>query len=414
MRTFLITASLLFTLLLRAQDAKEILEKSVRAIDGLEKTSYHVDICQTNILSGDTNRFAADCSLKRIPSDTIAGMYYFFSTGNQGFYKYNGNAFYSYSPEYYNFIIRLSVKDNPERFRSTRLPNGSSAPEVTSISYYIFSLFKSVTEINSILDETSADKPGSGVRLKVISDTLVDGVKCCGIRLDRPKKNFSYSKLILVDRHTYLPVAVIKDFRGGSVSLNRENIAVGQYTSVKYSKIKSSAPRFDYLMGDKSLPKEVEINDNLPVSEPFKIGDQAPGWLLPEMKTGRFVSSDSLAGKIIVLDFTSTWCIHGLYGAEVMKELRRKYNDRKDLLFINVFSSTADTREKVQKYANDHGLEGICLYNASVIEKKYGILSYPNFFLVDRHGRIAYFQRNYSTELFRNLLRQIDDCLLKK
>jgi hypothetical protein len=79
-----------------------------------------------------------------MPEDTLARMYYYFSVGNSGFYKYNGTAYYSYTPEYYTFILRYSVKENPEKFRSVNLPEGVSPPEVTSLFYYTYSLFNSV------------------------------------------------------------------------------------------------------------------------------------------------------------------------------------------------------------------------------------------------------------------------------
>jgi len=414
MRTLFIALSLSFTLLLSAQDAKEILGKSVRAINNLETVSYHVEILQTNLLSDDTSRYVADCLLKRMPQDTIAKMYYYFSTGNTGFYKYNGSAFYSYAPDYYNFVFRYSVKDHPEKFRAVAMPNGVSPPEVTSVFYYINSLLKSVEEVSSMLDEIAAGKSKSGSILSVIGDTLVDEVKCYGFRMTKPKKNFTSHKLILIDQDNLLPVAVIKDFKGSGLSLSKESIALGQFFSVKYSKIRESVPRFDYLMSDKSLPKKAEVTDHLPFAEPFKIGDHAPAFLLPEVNTGKFLSSDSLAGRIVVLDFTSTWCIHCAEGAAVIREMQQKYSDRKDVIFINVFSSSTDTREKIQKYASKHSFAGISLYNAAGIEKTWGIHGYPDFFLLDRHGRIAYFQRGYSTDLQRNLVRQTEDCLGKK
>jgi len=182
---------------------------------------------------------------------------------------------------------------------------------------------------------------------------------------------------------------------------------------VKYSKVKETLPRFDHLMSDKSLPKKVEVTDHLPFTEPFKIGDHAPAWQLPEINTGKLLSSDSLAGKIIILDFTSTWCIHCAEGAQAVKDLYKNYNNIRDMMFINIFSCSTDTREKVLKYLSSHSTEGINLINAAGIEKTWGILGYPNFFLLDRHGRIAYFQRGYSTDLLRSLAQQIDDCLGK-
>ncbi len=410
MRPLLLTLSLLFTLALQAQDAKEILMKSLNAVNALEQVSYKIEISQTTFMNGDTNRSSADCSLKRMPSDTIAKMYYYFSTANSGFYKYNGSAFYSYAPEYYKFILRYSVAENPDKFRTISTTGGTASPEVTSVVYYTFSLLKSGDEITSMLEDIKAGNSKNGTILKVINDTISDGSKCYGYRLIKPKKNFSYQKLILIDKDNLLPLAIVKDFKGGNSS-SGNSFSVGQYSSVKYIKIKESVSRFDYLMGDKSLPKKVEVRDNLSGNEPFRIGDQAPALAIPVTSTGKLVSTDSLKGRILILAFTSTSCINSAEGNEVIKELNRKYGARKDVIIINVFSSSADTREKVEKYYKKNSIEGYTLFYSSGIEKTWGIMGYPNFFLIDRHGRIAYFQRGYTNDLLRILSSQIEDCL---
>ncbi len=72
MRPLVLSLSLLLSLMLHAQDAKEILMKSLNAVHALEQVSYRIEISQTTFMNGDTNRSSADCSLKRIPADTIA------------------------------------------------------------------------------------------------------------------------------------------------------------------------------------------------------------------------------------------------------------------------------------------------------------------------------------------------------
>jgi thiol-disulfide isomerase/thioredoxin len=411
MRTFCLILSALITSLLQAQDAREILAKSIQAINSLNKASYHIEIQQTNFLNGDTNKSSAECFVKRMPQDTVTKMYYYFSTGNSGFYKYNGTAYYSYVPEYYNFILRYSLKDNPEKFRPVTLPNGISPPEVTSLFFFSYSLLSSSKELSSVLEEIPSDKSKSGTSILFIKDTLVDDVRCFGFKIIKPRKTFSYNKLVLIDQHSFLPIAVIKDFKGGAIS--KETISVGQYSSVRYSNVKEAIPRFDYLMSDKSLPKKLEVIDHIPFVELFRKGDPAPAWQHPEVSTNKAISSDSLIGKIVVLDFTSTWCIHCVEGSGVIKELYQKYGDRKNVIFINVFSCSTDTRDKVQKYIKQRNIEGITVYNATGSEKPYGIFGYPDFFIIDRQGRIAYFQRGYSTNLKEILGKEIDNCLEK-
>jgi thiol-disulfide isomerase/thioredoxin len=304
--------------------------------------------------------------------------------------------------------------ENPDKFRNIVLPEGVSPPEVTSLFFYTYALLNSGKELQTMLDEINSAMTVNQLKFEFIRDTVMDKIKCFGFRIIKPRKNFSYNKLILIDQESFLPIAVIKDFRGGSLSVNHEKISVGQYSGITYSKIRESVPKFDFLMSDKSLPKKVEVTDHIPFKEPFKIGDLAPSWLLPEMSADKLISSDSLSGNIVVLDFTSTWCIHCIEGAQVIKDLHQKYSGRQDMVFINVFSSSADTKDKVKKYIRQHEPEGITILGSAEVEKQYGIMGYPGFFLIDRHGRIAYFQRGYSPNLEKALAKQIDDCLDKK
>jgi len=98
MRTFIFMLTIFFIPILHAQDAKGILTKSKQAIEALKTVNYHIEIQQTDPMNADTNNMVSDCLIKLVPKDTIAGMYYYFSTEDSGFYKYNGLAFYSYSP----------------------------------------------------------------------------------------------------------------------------------------------------------------------------------------------------------------------------------------------------------------------------------------------------------------------------
>ena len=402
------------TSMLQAQDAKDILTKSIQVINNLQNVSYHNEIQQTNPMNGDTDKIVADCYLRRMPKDTLIGMYYFFSSADSGFDKYNGTEYYSYSPEYYNFILRYSLKDNPEKFRSIKLSYGIVPSAVVSPSSYSYALLNFNKKLSSMLDYLLLGSINSKKLFMFNQDTVVDNVHCYGFKLMTMGNLTSSSKIILIDKNKLLPIALISDAKGASVVINNQNVSLSQYSSVRYSNIKDTIPEFDYLMSEKSIPKQIEILDHYPNNELFKKGDLAPSWKHPEINGNKTLSLDSLRGKIVVMDFTSTWCIHCVEGSIVIKNLYQKYNDRKDVIFINVFSYSNDTREKVQKYIALRNIEGITIYNATSSEKPYGIYGYPDFFIISRQGRITYFQRGYSNDLQEILSKEIDTCLGKE
>lgn len=408
MRTAIFILTIVFIPILHAQDAKEILTKSKQAIEALKTVSYHIEIQQTDPMNADTNNMVSDCLIKHVPGDTIAGMYYYFSTVDSGFYKYNGLAFYSFSPEYYNYIIRYTLKDNPEKFRNLVLPNGYAPPEVKSVFYYLYSLLNSGKDVAKMIEYSESKEAKS---FYFTRDTLLDGNSCFFFKISSNTNSMSWYQSIFIDKQTFLPVSIIQNSTGGSIMIGDKKVSLEQYTKIKYSKVKEAIPGFDYLMSEKSLPNDVEITDHRIVVEQPKKGDPAPSWKHPEVSTDKLISLDSLRGKIVVLDFTSTWCFHCVEGSLVIKELVKKFYDNKDVVFINVFSCKTDTKDKVQRYIKMRNIDGLTVYQATSSEKPYGILGYPNFCVIDRQGKIAYFQGGYSSELQELLGKEIEQCL---
>ena len=57
-------------------------------------------------------------------------------------------------------------------------------------------------------------------------------------------------------------------------------------------------------------------------------------------------------------------------------------------------------------------IDGLTVYQETSSEKPYGVLGYPNFCIIDRQGKIAYFQVGYSTNLQELLSKEIEQCLV--
>lgn len=402
---------LFVSLTLKAQDAKELLTRSIQAIDSLQAVGYHTVIEQTNPMNGDTIRCASDCLMKRVPKDTIAGFYYFFSSGSAGFYKYNGTTWYSYSPDYYDYILRYTVEGNPEKFRPLKLPGGVAPSVVESPTCFFNSLFNARARLSDILEKWPSDTLKRKIVYVITEDTVVENIPCLGIKTEKKGSKYSYYKWAFISKHTFLPVVVITGTRGGEMVINNTTISMDQYTRVTFLIVTEKTPDLDYLLGDASLPRGVAVLDHQPAVESFKVGDVAPAWSLLELYSGKPVSSDSLAGKILILDFTSTWCFHCAEGSIVMKGLYQKFGINESLRFINIFSSDIDTREKIVKYVGKHELEGLTLFNAAGSNKAYGVQGYPQFFIVGRDGRITFFQRGYSTNLEEAIGKELDSLM---
>jgi thiol-disulfide isomerase/thioredoxin len=411
-RNYCFLAIFLITVLnIHAQDAREILSESINKISSIGDIAYHIDVQSTNPLNGDTNRDMADCYIRRVSSDTISNMYYYFSRKDSGFNKYNGIAYYEYSPEYYNYIVKYTVKDHPEKFRILTLFNGfapAPAKGGTLVDMSVPEFCKKLREMIGYLYQDSSQISKS---VKP-SDTLVDN-KVCYCFSARIEQSLSYycTIMILLDKASLLPVVYISDIKGGSAMINGSRVSLNQYTEIRYSEIRQGIGPSEYLLSERSLPEGVEILDHYREIKRLNKGDIAPVWKHQEIYTNKFLSLDSLKGKIVVLDFTSTWCLHCVEGSIDIKELALKFKGQKDVIFINIFSSSIDNREKVLKYLKLRNIEGITIYNAASSAKDYGISGYPGFFVLDRTGRITDVAYGYSSMLKDLLTKAIERSL---
>ena len=242
------------------------------------------------------------------------------------------------------------------------------------------------------------------------NDTLVNNVRCFGIELLDSNIHYSLGRWFFLDRKTYLPVSTINRMKGADIIIGNQKIVLNQYTKVDFSDIKDTS-NFEYLLSDKSLPPGIEIKDHVPMATPIKKGSIAPSWKFPEIASGKLISSDSLLGKILIIDFTSTWCFHCTEGSAIIKELYQNYGSQPNLRFVNVFCSSLDNRDKIQKFVKNRNIEGITVYEANSIEKPYGIMGYPNFCIIDTKGRISLFYPGYAPNLKETLSKGIDKCL---
>lgn len=143
-----------------------------------------------------------------------------------------------------------------------------------------------------------------------------------------------------------------------------------------------------------------------------KVGDQAPDFTV-ELTDGQSVKLSSLRGRVVMLQFTASWC--GVCRKEmpfIEKDIWQKHKDNKDFYLVGI--DRDEPLEKVIAFGKatkvtyplglDPGADIFALY----AQREAGI---TRNVLIDRDGKIVMLTRLYNPEEFQRLVGKIDAML---
>ena len=155
------------------------------------------------------------------------------------------------------------------------------------------------------------------------------------------------------------------------------NFSIGDEKGIlKFNTAQGFIPLGDYdPMGKTIIFKGMVINESI---TPFEFTDI----------NNNPIRQQDLIGKIVVLNFWATWCSPCKPTIEYTQRLANKYND-KDVVFLYV---SADSDVATWKeYLKEHPIKGIQgLDDNRLLRINLRVQGVPNYFIVDKKGRIAY------------------------
>jgi thiol-disulfide isomerase/thioredoxin len=107
--------------------------------------------------------------------------------------------------------------------------------------------------------------------------------------------------------------------------------------------------------------------------------------------TGEKFTNASIKGKIVLLDFWTTWCSFCATEAGLVVKLNHDYAD-KGLLVLAV--NVGESKKKVNKYLAQHPRSSrVVLTDDTNLAAMYQATVYPIYVVIDRDGNIAATQR---------------------
>src|SRR5215469_9045056 len=112
--------------------------------------------------------------------------------------------------------------------------------------------------------------------------------------------------------------------------------------------------------------------------------------------TGEKFTNESVKGKVVLLEFWTTWCPYCFEEAPIVDKLNKEYSD-KGLLVLTV--NVGESKKTVNKYlAVNPRATRIVLTEDTNLAAMYEATVYPIYVVIDRDGNIAGTQRGAGGE----------------
>lgn len=143
-----------------------------------------------------------------------------------------------------------------------------------------------------------------------------------------------------------------------------------------------------------------------------KIGQQIPSFELT-LSNGKKVSSDSWKGKVVMLQFTASWC--GVCRKEmpfIESDIWQKNKRNPNFVLFGV--DRDEPLEKVRQFQKDIGITYPMALDPQAnifgrfADKKAGV---TRNVIIDKNGKIAFLTRLYKEEEFREMVKVIEKLL---
>ena len=142
------------------------------------------------------------------------------------------------------------------------------------------------------------------------------------------------------------------------------------------------------------------------------IGTPAPAW---KLSTGKLkeISSETLKGKVVLLDFWGTWCMPCIKAMPDIQAIHEHFKGQAvEVIGISVElkNSTADPAAfaKTKGYTYSIALRG------GEVAEKYKVLTYPSVYIIDKNGKIFHAEHSGGRENFKiDIIKRIEEALKK-
>jgi cytochrome c biogenesis protein CcmG, thiol:disulfide interchange protein DsbE len=117
------------------------------------------------------------------------------------------------------------------------------------------------------------------------------------------------------------------------------------------------------------------------------MGKQFPAFTMTTF-AGKKVTSASLKGKGVILDFWATWCGPCKAASPAMQKLHTKFS-KQGLVVIGVNMGESDNGKQAAKYPKEHNYTYMFTKGNDALANKIGVSGIPLFIFIDKTGKVS-------------------------
>ena len=330
----------------------QILSETVSRFDALRNLTYKMTIKEKHPISGE------------VSNDTITATFAF--PNSQELFNVVGQT----TQEVYDGSKLIKIDLNNRTYTINKGINGTMVQH--RMLPYIVSRLKQDLVKNALtrIQKDSVINDIKYFHLTITSrDTIIKG------------KRVFLIKELLIDKKSYLPIYYKSEQQG---FVDGTDIFVDTYDEMRF---------YDYRLNQEDFSdiSEFKIPSNFVVETPQKRkalltkGSKAPELNLTDIN-GNIFQLKKQKGKVILLNFTSSYCAHSAEAINMLNNLYSKYGKKN---FAIVTINPYDNKEAMEVY-NKKGNVKYPIYISSSTHNtdSYNVYDFPTFYLVGKDGNI--------------------------
>ena len=140
------------------------------------------------------------------------------------------------------------------------------------------------------------------------------------------------------------------------------------------------------------------------------VGNSAPSFMLKDVR-GNNVGLSDFKGKVVVIDFWTTWCSWCKETTQELEKLHDNYKDR-DVVFLGIsMDSGSNADKKVRNFAQKHDLTYLMLIDDGGVSKSYQVNKLPTTYILDKDHIIKQIYPGYLPSLGKRIAETIEKSL---